>query len=425
LSGFGLAWDGTTFTSTFETTLEIAGSDDLGLMFAPYPYPVGDGYSGVFTLMSGDLHAVRLDQENITLTSEGIGAAMLEWTRDGVAREYLLLADSNDYFFFRLSGPALRTSAVPTGDEVVEFTVFSTPAEITSGPFQYLTEISLDEIVGVSSMSYDLVAGTSGSDLLSGSAGNDSLDGGDGDDVLAASAGNDQVNAGAGNDLIGGGLDDDTIDGGSGNDTIGAGQGHDQVSGGDDDDIVNGGAGNDTLNGDGGNDTMGGSFGADQLDGGAGNDNMGGGAGADSMNGGSGADSFGGGEGDDTINGEGGNDFLAGGGRHDVLNGGSGNDILNGGNGDDTMTGGDGNDIFVFNGFNDGDEDVITDFEDGIDFFRMSGVSNTPGTGLAGKLAALNISDVSGGAQIDYDGHTVLIQGVSASDLTLADFSFI
>ncbi|MDU8912154.1 VWD domain-containing protein [Aestuariicoccus sp. MJ-SS9] len=271
----------------------------------------------------------------------------------------------------------------------------------------------------------DQLSGDGGNDALLGGAGADVLDGGAGNDNIAASDGNDVVDGGADNDLIGGGLGNDLIDGGSGNDFIGGGQGNDSADGGEGDDVVNGGAGDDSLTGNDGSDTMGGSFGSDTVTGGLGADDMGGGAGTDVIAGGQGNDSAGGGEGDDTITGGAGDDFLAGGGRNDVISGGDDSDTINGGDGDDTMTGGANADTFVFNGFNAGDADVITDFQDGVDSFRMTGVENAPGSGLQGYVDALNITDTAQGALIDYQGHTILIEGVAAADLTLDDFTFL
>ncbi|MDU8913441.1 ELWxxDGT repeat protein [Aestuariicoccus sp. MJ-SS9] len=280
----------------------------------------------------------------------------------------------------------------------------------------------------------DLLTGEDGNDTLDGGAGDDGLFGGAGDDLIlggtgddniGGSDGKDSVDGGAGDDLMGGGTGDDIMEGGSGDDFMGGGQDNDTVDGGEDNDVVNGGPGDDSMIGGDGNDTMGGSFGADTIEGNGGNDDMGGGAGQDQISAGAGNDSVGGGEANDVITGGGGDDFLAGGGRDDRIDGGTGNDTINGGDGDDTMTGGSGADVFVWNFFKDGDEDTITDFEDGIDSFRMVGVENAPGSGLAGKVAALNITNTAGGALIDYQGHTVLIEGVAAADLTVEDFTFL
>ncbi len=271
----------------------------------------------------------------------------------------------------------------------------------------------------------DELNGGDGDDGLLGQGGNDTLNGGDGNDNLSASDGDDVLNGGEGDDRMGGGLGNDLMNGGTGNDFMGGGFGDDRMGGGDDNDVVNGGAGDDSLEGGAGNDTMGASFGNDTVSGGAGNDDMGGGTGRDLITGGAGNDSVGGGEGDDSIEGGAGDDFLAGGGRNDFIDGGAGDDDINAGDGDDTMTGGTGADQFIFNSFKDGDIDVITDFEDGLDTFRMTGVDNAPGSGLAGKVAALNITDTDLGVSMSYDGHVIEVLGISASDLTLDDFTFL
>ncbi|KMK63981.1 calcium-binding protein [Puniceibacterium sp. IMCC21224] len=274
----------------------------------------------------------------------------------------------------------------------------------------------------------DRLEGGAGDDGLLGGDGNDTLLGGDGDDNMAASSGDDSLLGGAGDDQMGGGLGDDTMDGGADDDRMGGGQGDDVMSGGAGDDTVNGGAGNDVLDGGAGNDVMGASFGNDTVTGGDGNDDMGGGAGQDVIEGGAGNDSAGGGEGNDTIDGGSGDDFLAGGGRDDDIMGGTGDDTINGGAGNDTMSGGSGADVFVFNAFAAGEADLITDFEDGSDMFRMSGVTGEPGSGLQGRVDALGITDVTldgqAGVSMSYDGQTITVLGVAAADLGLEDFSF-
>jgi len=271
----------------------------------------------------------------------------------------------------------------------------------------------------------DILAGSNGNDTISGGAGDDTLSGGDGDDVLAGSSGNDAVFGGAGNDNMGGGTGDDVMDGGTGNDTMGGGFGDDSMSGGDGDDGVFGGAGNDTLAGDAGNDNMAGSYGNDLLNGGTGDDNMGGGTGQDTLIGGAGNDTMGGGEGSDLMDGGAGNDFLAGGGRDDVINGGAGDDSINGGSDNDTLTGGAGNDTFIFTDWTDGERDTITDWTNGEDLFRLTGITNAPGSGLQGRVDALGITAVSGGVEFGFDGHTVFLQGASVGDLGVEDFIFV
>ncbi|MDU8910457.1 FG-GAP-like repeat-containing protein [Aestuariicoccus sp. MJ-SS9] len=279
----------------------------------------------------------------------------------------------------------------------------------------------------------DDLVGNEGGDNIFGLGGDDTLDGAGGDDNIGAGPGDDLLHGSAGDDLMGGGTGNDDMNGDAGNDFMGGGQDDDTVDGGDGNDVVNGGPGNDSLIGGLGHDTMGASFGDDTVFGGNGRDDIGGGTGRDRLGGGNANDSIGGGEGDDTIFGGTGDDFLAGGGRDDVIDGGEGNDTINGGDGDDTMTGSKRNDVFVFNFFKDGDADVITDFEDGTDSLLIrivnpetgeTNISNG-GNGLHGYVDALNITDTAGGALIDYQGHTVLIEGVAASNLTVEDFTFL
>lgn len=269
--------------------------------------------------------------------------------------------------------------------------------------------------------------------IVTGSDAHDNLHGGLGDDTMRGLDGDDLLNGGGGDDHIGGGFGDDTISGGDGDDLMGAGFGDDSVSGGFGHDVVAGGAGNDTLDGGDGNDSMSGSYGHDFITAGNGADDIGGGTGRDTIDAGAGRDRVGGGEGDDSISGGAGNDFLAGGGREDVIDGGIGNDTINGGAGNDVMTGGAGADQFVFSAFFDGEADVITDFEDGIDrfFIRIinpdSGEENLSNgnNGLAGFLAALGVVDTAAGAQLNVNGNTILVEGIVAPDLTVDDFQFL
>jgi hypothetical protein len=77
--------------------------------------------------------------------------------------------------------------------------------------------------------------------------------------------------------------------------------------------------------------------------------------------------------------------------------------------------------------------DVITDFEDGLDSFFIrrfdpdTGFENITngGNGLAGFLAAMNIIDTAAGAEINVNGNTILVEGITAAQLTLEDFQFL
>jgi len=90
-----------------------------------------------------------------------------------------------------------------------------------------------------------------------------------------------------------------------------------------------------------------------------------GGNGKDDLTGTGGEDLLSGGNGKDELFGAGGHDLLLGGNGQDSLDGGDGNDALAGGHGGDWLTGGAGADLFVLG--EGGGEDVITDFEVGVD----------------------------------------------------------
>ncbi|MFN4056549.1 MAG: calcium-binding protein [Roseinatronobacter sp.] len=288
----------------------------------------------------------------------------------------------------------------------------------------------------------DLIMGGGGPDQLYGGAANDTLYGDTGNDTIFGGDGRDWIEGGDGADLIYGGGSADTLFGGEGNDTIFGDEGRDYIAGGDGNDVLNGGTGADTiLGGDGddsligetgndslmggaNNDTLLGGSGGDFLDGGSGDDVLEGGSGRDLMLGGSGHDVMDGGSGNDTLLGGSGNDTLIGASGDDLLDGGSGNDELFGGSGadaliggagDDTLTGGGGADVFVFaDGFG---NDVVTDFQNGLDLFdfRAHGAS---------RFAQLSVANAGGNATIsDGLGNTILVLG-AAGLIDAGDFIF-
>jgi Ca2+-binding RTX toxin-like protein len=258
----------------------------------------------------------------------------------------------------------------------------------------------------------DTVLGGAGLDTLYGGNGDDSLDGGDDSDRIFGGDNNDILQGGNGNDFLDGENDNDQLAGGAGNDTLYGADGNDTLLGAIDDDYLNGGfgedslvggTGNDTLIGFNGNDSLIGDNGDDFLDGENGNDSLLAGAGNDSLYGGNGTDylygdngndrlvggedadtlygalgndfldgengndSLIGGDGNDAIYGSSGNDFLFGGNNNDILDGGDGSDTLSGFDGLDTLTGGDGIDFFTSFAPNATSQDMITDFQVGID----------------------------------------------------------
>jgi serralysin len=350
---------------------------------------------------------------------------------------------SRNEFQFTLTETGLRIASPNDGVddlvniEQVEFLdqtvlVSDLIEEIVGRPGVFLVAEEVDAVF-TGTADNDTLIGSEGNDFLGGGLGNDSFEGGGGNDSIAASDGNDLAFGGTGNDNIGGGVGNDTLDGNEGDDTIGGGFGADSVSGGAGNDVVAGGAGDDTLEGGEGNDNMSGSFGNDSIDAGDGADDIGGGTGRDTIDAGAGDDRVGGGEGNDSILGGDGNDFLAGGGRDDTLNGGAGNDTINAGAGNDVITGGADADQFVFSSFFDGEADVITDFEDSIDRVVIRTIDpdtgaaniNSGGNGLAGFVAAMNIIDTAAGAQMTVNGNTILVEGITAAQLTVDDFQFL
>ena len=173
---------------------------------------------------------------------------------------------------------------------------------------------------------------------------------------------------------------------------------------------INGLAGNDTLFGLGGADELLGGNDNDLLNGGEGQDTLNGNLGDDKLNGGNHNDLLNGGEGQDTLNGNFGNDKL---------NGGNDNDLLNGGAGQDTLTGGTDMDLFVIQP--DMGQDLIQDFEDGVDRIALSGNLSF------GHLDIFGDSVIS--ATIIQDNRTndvlAVLSGVDSSLITEADFTTI
>ena len=115
--------------------------------------------------------------------------------------------------------------------------------------------------------------------------------------------------------------------------------------------------------------------------------------------------------------GEGGEDKLFGDAGNDTLNGGDQDDQLRGGTGDDELTGGTGNDRF---NFEDGwGADTITDFaNNGIEKINLFGV-----TGIE-DIGDLTIADQAGGALVSFGGNSILVLGVTATQLDSSDFIF-
>ncbi len=282
-------------------------------------------------------------------------------------------------------------------------------------------------------VSGNLINGTNGNDSLTGTAADELIKGFDGNDtingdVAFGTGGRDTIYGGNGRDfiqlwhdngLVYGGNDKDTILGADGNDTLYGDAGIDKLVGNQGNDFLYGGDDGDTLDGAKGNDWLYGQDGNDTLDGQLGNDRLYGGNGADIMDGKGDNDSLYGGNDNDKLYGNSGNDWL---------DGDSGDDEIAGQAGADTLTGDAGNDIFLFFGAGDSDVtgagaeyDVIRDFEDGADTFRLLGLN-------ASSFSDISVTLETGGTrtivQSSLDDFGFMIDGDVVSQLDSGDFLF-
>lgn len=181
---------------------------------------------------------------------------------------------------------------------------------------------------------------------------------------------------------------------------------------------VVGSSGDDRITLRGGDDVIEASPGQDTLRLGSGDDYAEGGADADRISGGRGFDEVYGGDGNDRIYGGAADDLLYGGDDDDRLYGGTETDILKDGFGRDSLTGGADPDIFIL--VTDGEDDLITDYEDGLDRLSIEGQS----------YEALTISDTANGdVSIEWEEDRLLLRDqdgtLDAADLTEADFYFL
>lgn len=251
----------------------------------------------------------------------------------------------------------------------------------------------------------DRLVGGDGDDQLSGGFGRDVLIGGTGDDSLVGDDGSDRLIGGDGDDTLYGGLHDDTLLGGIGNDDVSGGAGNDRLVGSDGDDLLYGDGGDDQLVLGTGNDLAYGDAGADYLAGGTGNDTLHGGGDDDILIGGLGSDLAYGGNGEDLLQGGADGDVLSGGAGDDTLAGQVGSDILNGGAGNDRLIGGVGADVFVFDSA--WDDDVIVDFQLGLDVVRILGQSAADVTLTAVGGGLHTLATLTSGDTIDFRNLTV------------------
>ena len=268
------------------------------------------------------------------------------------------------------------------------------------------TDIALADSVHFTASGYQTVAGRL-ADYVANDISADRLVGTSGNDLIYSYLGDDQVFGGAGNDVL---------VAGAGNDTAYGEEGNDYLYGGDGVDVLVGGPGADVLLGQGGFDYLYGGPGFDYLYGGDETDVLVGNEDTDVIYGENGVDWMYGGPGVDWLLGGNDADMMFGEADSDLMFGGEGNDYIDAGPGNDWSWGGGGADRFVFGtGWG---NDVVFDFQDGIDRIDMTTAANVAGIGN------LTISTGGGYAVISDGTNTVSIAGLTDAQITSADFLF-
>jgi Ca2+-binding RTX toxin-like protein len=157
-----------------------------------------------------------------------------------------------------LSGSSSNTVLVPNanitfGGSGVSHTVTIATAAGRSG--SATVTIGVHDGADTTTITIQVIAGTSNNDSLNGTSGPDMLFAGNAQDTLNGREGNDLLCAGQGDDQLTGGGDADTLDGGQGQDRLDGGEGSDTLLGGQGDDRLTGGSGADLFDGGQGNDT--------------------------------------------------------------------------------------------------------------------------------------------------------------------------
>jgi len=114
-----------------------------------------------------------------------------------------------------------------------------------------------------------------------------------------------------------------------------------------------------------------------------------------------------------------GHDLIIGNDLDNVLKGGAGNDVIAGGAGSDQLFGGAGSDVFVFTSDDEGDADIIRDFQSGVDRIDLTSFADLDASDvrISGNALLVNTDGVGG-----YDLH-IVVQGskVKLSDIAFAD----
>lgn len=283
--------------------------------------------------------------------------------------------------------------------------------------------------------SRDVFSGTHFTDNLFGEGGNDVIEGRKGDDFIRGGDGSDQLYGNLGVDVIYGDDGVDYLYGGNDNDRLFGGDSSDRLFGGNHDDYLDGGNGNDILRGEAGADSYFGGNGKDRIFADSDDVYASGGDGLDRLE-------FTTTEGvnieakfietvlltdnDDYVDAavslssfygqypmdgiyiyaRDGNDTIISGDTHDHIYAGKG---------DDTLTTGNGVDMMYFVGR--WGHDIVTDFQNGLDIFNISGAS-------VSDISQLTISQVGNDTLVEGFLKSILILNTDASLINSSDFIF-
>ncbi len=308
-----------------------------------------------FTVDLNDDGAIEVVSRQIAMSNENL---KLDWMADLEQLSAMLPnTNTNSVPASATTAPTSERSRFPLSSDTTYDDILLLELDIPSGiePLN-LDTLDPESYSKHSSDQRDVIFGLPIGDTICGAGGNDYISGNGGDDTLFGNRGDDDVLGGDGDDVIFGGRGNDAIDAGNDHDTVMADYGNDTVLGG---------AGSDTLYG---ND------GADELDGGSGND------------------------------------YLLGGVGDDTLLGSAGDDRLDGQLGDDTLIGGGGSDIFAL--MENSGDDVIVDFNDGIDSIGLIGLT----------IGQLSISPHPDGLTVMAPGTSMTLLGVERSQIDASDF---
>lgn len=368
-------------------------------------FPIVSGTTGQVPPPSAETVAPPLVRQGTTLGDSLSGTAGDDFLNGMAGDDTLIASTGKDHF----DGG--------TGVDTVTYAMLGAAGIDLTDPAR-----NWGSATGHSYVAVERLVGSAFADEIRLDAMHNDVAGGDGADTLDGGGGGDTISGGHDDDVIGGQAGNDVIDAGDGDDLVNAGDGDDSVDMSDGDDTASGAAGDDTLSGGTGNDLISGSDGNDSIDGGSGHDLLAGGSGKDTLLGGTGDDTLNGGGGDDQLQGGAEDDHVLGGPGDDQLWGDDGDDTISGGGGYDTLTGAHGADVFLFEAYQPGEADIITDFEDGIDHLWLQHVA---GDDAAARFAALTVTDTGAGVEVGYGGHVIRLLGMTEAAFDISDIVFL